>query len=121
MATPVSGNKHLEYINVYIEYEHYGNSISSCNHDILTNNFDENMQEFDAVVNQRLEDGWELLGPPIFSQEWFELSSNGFAVQTLVREKNVEQAIVVDVNPDVVVAECVNPLRSSKRLTRSNS
>jgi hypothetical protein len=113
MATQVSGNKHLEYFNVYVTFQRFGNS--SC-----SENFDDNMLDFDEVVNEKLQEGWQLLGPPTFSLGWCDKQPGGVAIQTLVREKNVETAVVVDVNPEVLVAECVKPVRSSRRLANSN-
>jgi len=113
----MSESKILEYVNVYLEYEYYNDSgCRSSSLADLRENFDENMKEFDAVVNERLEEGWQLLGPPTFSSHWLCMSGQGMAVQALVREKNIEPAIVVDVHP-----KCVRQLRSSKRVTRSNS
>jgi hypothetical protein len=113
-------SKLLEYGNLYVEYEHYGNITRSSNNEVLRENFDENMKEFDEVVNERLAEGWQLLGPPTFSLGWCDMQRGGIAIQTLVREKNVELVVVVDVKPHVVVAECVKPLRSSSRIARQN-
>jgi hypothetical protein len=120
MAAQASGNKHLEYFNVYVTFQRYGNSGRSSNITVLSQNFDENMLDFDEVVNEKLQEGWQLLGPPTFSLGWCDMQSGGIAIQTLVREKNVETAVVVDVNPEVLVAECVKPVRSSRRLANSN-
>ena len=117
----MSQSKILEYTNVYLEYEYYNDTgCRSSSLAVLRENFDENMKEFDAVVNERLEEGWQLLGQPTFSSDWL-CRSGGIAVQALVREKNIEPAIVVEVHPTVVIAECVRQLRSSNRVTRSNS
>jgi hypothetical protein len=113
MAAQAIGNKHLEYFNVYVTFQRFGNSSRS-------ENFDENMLDFDEVVNEKLQEGWQLLGPPTFSLGWCDMQSGGIAIQTLIREKNVETAVVVDVNPEVLVAECVKPVRSSRRLANSN-
>ena len=113
--------KLMEYFNVYLSFVRYGNSARSTNSNVLNKNFEENMDEFVAVVNEKLEEGWQLLGPPTFSLGWCDMQNGGIAIQSLVRDKGVEHAVVVDVQPDVVVAECVKPLRSSKRVVRSNS
>ena len=116
-----SQTKMLEYFNVYVAFEHYGNSGRSSNRDVLKKNFDENMQDFDQFVNEKLEEGWQLHGPPTFSLGWCDMQSGGVAFQTLVRDKNIEPAIVLEVIPEVVIAECVKPLRQSMRISRSNS
>jgi len=114
-------NKVLEYFNIYLTFEYYGNSARSSNRDVLNKNFDENMQEFDCVVNEKLEEGWRPLGPPTFSLGWCDMANGGVAIQALVREKNIEQAVVVEINPEILIAEEVKPLRSSTRLRVSNS
>ena len=119
-TTAKMASKLLEYGNLYVEYEHYGNSARSTNHEVLRENFEENMNQFDEVVNERLAEGWQLLGPPTFSLAWCDMRRGGIAIQTLVREKNVELVVVVDVNPHVVIAECVKPLRSSSRIAMLN-
>ena len=105
----------LEYCNVSVVFENYIINERSSNCKFSKENFDENMTEFDEVVNEKLEEGWRPLGPPSFSISWFDMVSGGLAVQTLVRDKNIEPAVVVDVRPDILIAECVKPLRSSKR------
>jgi hypothetical protein len=116
MSSQATDSKVLEYFNVYLAFEYYGNSARSNNRQVLNENFHENMQEFDCVVTEKLEEGWRPLGPPTFSLGWCDMARGGFAIQTLVREKNVEQAVIVDVNPDVLIAEEVKPLRSSTRI-----
>jgi hypothetical protein len=116
MSSQATDTKVLEYFNVYMAFEYYGNSKRSSNENLLHKNFDENMQDFDFIVNEKLEEGWRPLGPPTFSLGWCDMARGGFAIQTLVREKNIEQAVVVDVNPEVLIAEEVKPLRSSTRI-----
>jgi hypothetical protein len=116
-----SQTKMLEYFNVYVTFEHYGNSGRSSNRTVLKKNFDENMQDFDQFVNEKLEEGWQLHGPPSFSLGWCDMQIGGVAIQCLVRDKNIEPAIVVEVSPEVVIAEGVKPLRQSTRVSRLTS
>jgi hypothetical protein len=99
-----------QYYSVYVEYEMYNESEQWSSRSVLSTNFDENMLEFDEVVNEKLKEGWRTLGPPTFCQKWCNIfSSDGFAIQTLVRD------IVVDVHSEVVNAERVMPLSRTKR------
>ena len=77
--------------------------------------FDNNMEDFELCVNEYLEEGWQPLGPATFKHSTGALRWE-YAVITLVREKSVEPAVVVDV-PPVVVAENVRPTRQSARLS----
>ena len=59
-----------EYCSVYVGYEMYNEiELWSCRN-VLSTNFDENMQEFDEVVNEKLKEGWRTLGPPIETSSW---------------------------------------------------
>jgi len=94
-------------------YHHYWNGEYDRMIDIDA--FDSNMEDFEICVNEYLEEGWQPLGPPTF----IHLSNNlrwRYAVITLVREKSVEPAVVVDI-PPVLVAENVRPTRQSARLS----
>jgi hypothetical protein len=105
-----------QYYSVYVEYEMYNDSEQWSSRSVLSTNFDENMLEFDEVVNEKLKEGWRTLGPPTFCQKWCNIfSSDGFAIQTLVRDKSIVPVIVVDVHPEVMIAEGVMPLHQSKR------
>jgi len=74
-----------------------------------------NLRRLEDFVNEHLAEGWEALGPPRFSESWMRGERTGKAIQSLVRRKNVEQAVVVEI-PAVITAECVKPVRSSLRL-----
>jgi len=110
--------KFLEYFTVYAEYKEF-NRYSGQRDWVL--NFEKNMEEFENLVNDYFEEGWQTLGAHTFSIEWLSRIRGGLVIQALVREKNVEPAVVVDVNPAVVVAEQVRGLRSSARISASNS
>lgn len=78
----MSERKILEYVNVYLEYEYYNDSgCRSSSLADLRENFDENMKEFDAVVNERLEEGWH------FHQIGFACRRRNGSSRTFAREK----------------------------------
>jgi hypothetical protein len=109
-------NKIMEYYTVYTKwrfYEEFKPYNSEAKNDL---NFEKNMEEFESAVNELLEEGWRPLGAPIFSITWLSRTHCGIAIQALVREKNVEPAVVVEVNPAVVIAEQVRGLRCSARV-----
>jgi hypothetical protein len=84
-----------EYDTVYVAYEMFLNrTVQRSNHDELSINLDDNMKGFQQVINKRFQDGWRPLGPPTFTQQWFNLlSSEGFVTQTLVRDKADQQVV----------------------------
>jgi hypothetical protein len=105
-----------EYYTVYKLWE-FHEEFDYRNDDDCTLNFEKNMEEFEDIVNEYLEEGWQPLGAPTFSTGWLSRSRQGVAIQALIREKNVEPAVVVDVNPTVIIAEQIKPLRCSLRIT----
>jgi len=112
-------SKIMEYYTAYLYYDFYEGPRYSTNTDVIDNNFKRNMNEFTDVVNECLAEGWILHGAPTFSIDWMCREYNGLAIQAFVREKNVERAVVVEVKPDIIIAENVKGLRSSKRLLHS--
>jgi hypothetical protein len=109
-------SKVLEYYTVYTKWQFY-QEFKPVNTDQKSDlNFEKNMEEFESAVNDLLEEGWQPLGAPTFSITWLSRTHHGIAIQALVREKNVEQAVVVEVNPEVLVAEQVRGLRCSLRV-----
>jgi hypothetical protein len=119
-AIPISRmSKVLEYYTVYTKWQFY-QEFKPVNTDQKSDsNFEKNMEEFESAVNELLEEGWQPLGAPTFSITWLSRTHHGIAIQALVREKNVEQAVVVEVNPKVLVAEQVRGLRCSLRVAVS--
>lgn len=119
-AIPISRmSKVLEYYTVYTKWQFY-QEFKPVNTDQKSDlNFEKNMEEFERAVNDLLEEGWQPLGAPTFSITWLSRTHCGIAIQALVREKNVEQAVVVEVNPEVIVAEQVRALRCSLRVAVS--
>jgi hypothetical protein len=119
-AIPISRmSKVLEYYTVYTKWQFY-QEFKPVNTDQKSDlNFEKNMEEFERAVNELLEEGWQPLGAPTFSITWLSRTHCGIAIQALVREKNVEQAVVVEVNPKVLVAEQVRGLRCSLRVAVS--
>jgi hypothetical protein len=119
-AIPISRmSKVLEYYTVYTKWQFY-QEFKPVNTDQKSDsNFEKNMEEFESAVNELLEEGWQPLGAPTFSITWLSRTHRGIAIQALVREKNVEQAVVVEVNPKVLVAEQVRGLRCSLRVAVS--
>ena len=113
-------SKIMEYYTVYTKWRFY-DEFKPHSEEKSYLNFEKNMEEFQSVVNEFLEEGWQPLGAPIFSMTWLSRTHYGIAIQALVREKNVESAVVVDVNPEVIVAEQVRGLRSSARIAGSGS
>ena len=95
-------------------YHHYWNDAYN-NMPTDMDEFDNNMEEFESCVNEYLEEGWQPLGPPTFVHLTNRMRWN-YAVITLVRDKSVEPAVVVDV-PPVLVAENVRATRRSARGT----
>jgi hypothetical protein len=119
--TNIKMSKILEYYTVYTKWEFY-EEFFPVNTDKKSDlNFEKNMEEFEYTVNELLEEGWQPLGAPTFSITWLSRTRHGIAIQALVREKDVEPAVVVEVNPDVVIAEQVKPLRCSLRISREES
>ena len=114
----VPEKKTLEYYTIYMYYT-FVNCSSNSSREKLEKNFETNMEGFEKYVNEYLDQGWKPLGPPNFSVDWLDLQGEGLAIQALTREKSVEQAFVVDVSPDVVIAKHVKPLRSSIRVCRN--
>ena len=119
MASQLEESKVLEYFTVYAKLEVYKEFVPNLGQNRVLN-FDKNMEEFEGMVNDYLEEGWRPLGAPSFSKEWMIGSSGGMVIQALVREKNIERAVVVDVSPNVAIAENVMPLRHSARLASGN-
>ena len=112
-------SKILEYYSVYTKW-HFYEEFSPVNSDEKSDlNFEKNMEEFERAVNELLEEGWQPLGGPTYSITWLSRAHHGIAIQALVREKNVEPAVVVEVNPRVIIAEQVKPLRFSARISMS--
>ena len=119
--TNIKMSKILEYYTVYTKWQFY-EEFCPVNTDKKSDlNFEKNMEEFEYAVNELLEEGWQPLGAPTFSITWLSRTHHGIAIQALVREKDVEPAVVVEVNPDVVIAEQVKPLRCSLRISREGS
>ena len=112
-------SKVLEYYTVYTKWQFYDEFKPVNNDQKSDSNFEKNMEEFESAVNELLEEGWQPLGAPTFSITWLSRTHCGIAIQALVREKNVEQAVVVEVNPEVIVAEQVRGLRCSLRVAVS--
>ena len=108
--------KILEYYTVYTNWQYYDEFGPDEKNDL---NFEKNMEEFEDAVNECLEEGWRPLGGPTFSITWLSRSPYGIAIQALVREKNIEPAVVVEVNPTVVIAEQVRGLRCSARVAHA--
>ena len=102
-----------ELYNVYVKWAWFSKDIRGK--EMLDWNFDKNMENFEEHVNTHLAEGWQLLGPPVFSQSWLTRNGEGIVIQSLFRPKNIAPAVVVEVNPPIV-AEQVRPLRSSRRL-----
>jgi hypothetical protein len=119
--TNIKMSKILEYYTVYTKWQFY-EEFCPVNTDKKSDlNFEKNMEEFESAVNELLEEGWQPLGAPTFSITWLSRTHCGIAIQALVREKNVEQAVVVEVNPEVLVAEQVRGLRCSLRVAVSGN
>uniref|UniRef100_A0A6C0F5L2 Uncharacterized protein n=1 Tax=viral metagenome TaxID=1070528 RepID=A0A6C0F5L2_9ZZZZ len=120
MASHLEESKVLEYYTVYTKWQFY-QEFKPVNTDQKSDsNFEKNMEEFESAVNELLEEGWQPLGAPTFSMTWLSRTHCGIAIQALIREKNIERAIVVDVSPNVAIAENVTPLRQSARLSSGN-
>ena len=119
MASQLEESKVLEYFTVYTKWQFY-KEFAPHRGENCHLNFEKNMEEFEGTVNDYLEEGWRPLGAPSFSKEWMIGSGGGMVIQALIREKNVERALVVDVSPNVVIAENVTPLRHSARLASGN-
>lgn len=102
-----------EFYNVYVKWTWFYEEIRG--EELSDKNFDKNMENFEGHVKTHLLEGWQLLGPPTFSQSWLTRSGGGIAIQSIFRPKNIVPAIVVDVNPPIF-AEQIRPLRSSRRL-----
>jgi len=113
-------SKVLEYYTVYTKWHVYPEFKPVNTDQKSDSNFEKNMEEFESAVNELLEEGWQPLGAPTFSITWLSRTHHGIAIQALVREKNVEQAVVVEVNPEVLVAEQVRGLRCSLRVSGSH-
>jgi hypothetical protein len=112
-------SKVLEYYTIYTRWQFYKEFLPRYTKKNRDLNFEKNMEEFESAVNEFLEEGWQPLGAPTFSAAWLSNTQHGLAIQALVREKNVEQAVVVEVNPEVLVAEQVRGLRCSLRVAVS--
>jgi len=120
MASHLEESKVLEYYTVYTKWQFY-QEFKPVNTDQKSDsNFEKNMEEFESAVNELLEEGWQPLGAPTFSRTWLSRTHCGIAIQALIREKNIERAVVVDVSPNVAIAENVTPLRHSARLASGN-
>jgi hypothetical protein len=110
MASYIDGSKVLEYFTVYAIFKFHEEFRPNSRENYLLN-FEKNMEDFEASVNSYLEEGWRPLGAPSFSKEWMNGMNGGKAIQAIVREKNVEKA---------VVAENVKTVRRSARLSTSS-
>jgi hypothetical protein len=107
-----------EYFNVYEQWVWYSKEINTDEKARI--NFERNMESFEENVNEKLDEGWTPLGPPTFSSSWLCKARGGLAIQTLIRDKNIQPAVVVEVNPPIVAAN-VKALRFSERvLNQSN-
>jgi len=76
-------------------------------------NFQDNIAALEYEVNKKLAEGWTVQGAPFFDKNWGFRGSRAY--QAIIRQREVQPAIVVDV-PEIVMAQRVKALRSSLRL-----
>jgi hypothetical protein len=101
-----------EFFTVYVTWHWFTKNVRD--EEMTDWNFSKNMESFDEHVNAHLSEGWRLHGSPTFATTWLT-RSGGMAVQALVRDINIEQAVVVQAQLPVV-AENVQATRSSLRV-----
>jgi len=101
-----------EFFTVYVIWHRFAKDIRG--EEMADWNFTKNLEAFDEHVNHYLSEGWRLHGSPTFSSTWLT-RSGGMAIQALVRDTNIEQAVVVQAQLPVV-AENVQATRSSLRI-----
>ena len=83
----------MEYKTIYCQWENkiYTEDMNPKEYSQIE--YNENIKNFENLVQKALDEGWMPLGGPNFSRRWLKDGMGGVAIQAMIRDKEQKAKI----------------------------